>query len=274
MLNLRGMDPRHIRAALSSGWPSGRWAAGTMDADARDAGRDAAGQGAWSSWAARLLGARGKTALPAKPASLKLKLFAGIGASLLNALIYHIANHCPLGVPRVLPWTPVDMAVPFIPETLWIYISDYVLVGSAFLLCRTEDDVRRFARAFVMMLFVGCAVHVLWPTVFPRERFPVHEPGLTAAAFALLRTLDLPTSCLPSLHVAGSYLAALSLWRRRGLAFTLWTAWATAVTVSTLTTKQHYALDVLAGLCLAITLGLIFFRQHREIPETAAHPAL
>jgi membrane-associated phospholipid phosphatase len=205
-------------------------------------------------------------AMPSRPASLKLKLVAGIGATALNAVVYLFANHFPLRAPRELPWTALDAAVPFVPATVWVYVTDYVLVASAFLFCRTEDDVRRFARAFAAMLLTGCAVHLVWPTTFPRDRFPLEGAGFTTLAFGFLRSIDLPTSCLPSMHVAGSYLAALSLWRRSGLLFTLWTLWATAVAVSTLTAKQHYAIDVFTGLAMAVTFWLLFFVLSRRHP--------
>ncbi len=64
---------------------------------------------------------------------------------------------------------------------------------------------------------------------------------------------------MPSMHVASSYLAALSLWRGRRTLFAVWLSWATAIAVSTLTAKQHYAIDVLAGAVLALGFWLIFF---------------
>ena len=101
-------------------------------------------------------------------------------------------------VPRLLPWTMLDAAVPFLPRTIWLYDSDYFLVAGAFLLCRTTEDVRRFMRAFAVMLMIACAIHVLWPTTFPRDHFIVRSDGATSFAFWVLHKFDRPTSCLPS----------------------------------------------------------------------------
>jgi membrane-associated phospholipid phosphatase len=194
------------------------------------------------------------------PVRLSDKLVIAVVASAINALLYMVPNHVQLTEPHLLPWTRVDAAVPFLPLTFWIYFSDYLLVISAFLLQRTRSEVRQFARAYFTLLVVGSTIHLLWPTTFPRDTFPLPgEHPFTEFAFSLLRQVDLPTSCLPSMHVAGSYLAAFSLWRRSRAIFTGWTSWATAVAVSTLTAKQHYVVDVLAGLALAAAIWFVFF---------------
>jgi membrane-associated phospholipid phosphatase len=187
------------------------------------------------------------------------KLVIATGASLVNAVLYLVPNHVQLRPARQLPWTALDAAVPFVPATLWIYFSDYLLVASAFLLCRDWTEVRRFVRAYFALLVVGSAVHLLWPTTFPRDGFPVSGDGITVTAFRILRQIDLPTSCLPSMHVASSYLAAFSLWRHRPSVRAVWLAWATAVAVSTLTAKQHYLVDVVAGLGVAAAFWALFF---------------
>lgn len=191
--------------------------------------------------------------------TLGAKFRIAVLASAINAVLYLVPNHILLSEPRYLPWTRVDEAVPFVPLTFWIYFSDYLLVVSAFLWQRTWPEVRQFTRAYFALLIVGSTIHLLWPTAFPRDTFPLTGDDFTDRAFSLLRQVDLPTSCLPSMHVAGSYLAAFSLWRRSRTVFTVWTSWATAVAVSTLTAKQHYVIDVLAGLALAGLIWVIFF---------------
>jgi membrane-associated phospholipid phosphatase len=177
----------------------------------------------------------------------------------VNAVVYLVPNHLFIESPRLLPWTSIDAAVPFVPVTVWIYFTDYLLVASAFLLCTSWTEVKRFVRAYFVLLVTGSAVHFLWPTIFPREAFPIEGTGVTAHAFRFLRQVDLPTSCLPSMHVASSYLAAFSLWRHPPWLYALWLSWATAVGVSTLTAKQHYLIDVLAGLAMAGAFWALFF---------------
>jgi membrane-associated phospholipid phosphatase len=204
-----------------------------------------------------------------KPASFSLKLLAGIGATLLNGFMYLLANRFPLGSPHALPWTAWDAAVPFVPQTVWLYFSDYFLVPTAFLMLRTVDDVRRLVIAFVVMHLIGCGVHIVWPTTFPRELYPLHGPGLANLGLSILRSIDLPTSCLPSMHVAGSFLAALALWRNPSWQWWTWMFWACAIALSTLTAKQHYAIDLVTGVALAAAAWGVFLVR----PALAEIPA-
>jgi membrane-associated phospholipid phosphatase len=204
-----------------------------------------------------------------KPASFSLRLLAGIGATLLNAFMYLLANRFELGPPHMLPWTAWDAAVPFVPQTVWLYFSDYLLVPTAFLMVRTVDDVRRLALAFVVMHAFACGVHIFWPTTFPRELYSANGPGLANLALRILRSIDLPTSCLPSMHVAGSFLAALALWRHPSWQWWVWMFWACAIALSTLTLKQHYAIDLVTGVALAGASWLVFLVR----PALAEVPA-
>ncbi len=207
-----------------------------------------------------------------EPIPLGSKVLIALGAAAVNAVLYLVPNHLQLLPATSLPWTRLDAAVPFIPVTVWIYMSDYFLVAGAFFFCSSWAEAKRFARAYFVLLLFGSTVHLLWPTTFPREWFPVLGDGVTASVFRLLRQIDLPTSCMPSMHVAGSYLAAFSLWRKRRAVFTGWTSWATAVAVSTLTAKQHYLVDVIAGALLAGAFWLLFFA--RESQSVTREPAL
>ncbi len=193
------------------------------------------------------------------PPSPGQKLLIALGATAMNAVLYLVPNHLQLFPPRQLWWTPVDAAVPFLPGTVWIYFSDYVLVAAAFMLQTRGFQVWRYVRTYLALLVVGAVIHLSWPTVFPREWFPVDGGTFSARALATLRGVDAATSCLPSEHVAGSYLAAFSLWQHRPVTFAAFLLWATAIAVSTLTTKQHYLVDIVTGLLLALAIAGVFF---------------
>jgi len=194
-----------------------------------------------------------------RPPSTGQKLLIALGATAMNAVLYLVPNHLQLFQPRALWWTPVDAAVPFVPGTVWIYFSDYVLVAAAFMLQTGWPEVKRYVKTYFVLLVVGAVIHLAWPTVFPRGWFPLDGGSTSARALSALRGVDAATSCLPSMHVAGSYLAAFSLWRHRPAVFAGFLLWATLVAASTLTTKQHYLVDIFAGLSLAASIALVFF---------------
>jgi membrane-associated phospholipid phosphatase len=66
-----------------------------------------------------------------------------------------------------------------------------------------------------------------------------------------LLTVDRPVNCVPSLHVANASVCAFAL-RQEG---TEWRygapVWLALIVLSTLTTKQHFFIDIAAGVLLA-----------------------
>lgn len=187
-----------------------------------------------------------------------LTLVAGL-ATALHGLVYLLANHYPRGGVRLLPLSAVDLAVPFWPWTVFVYLSDYLLLFVAFQCCRTRASADRFLFAEFFVIAAATLTHWAYPVAFPRALFPLPADlmALPATAMTLLRTFDAETSCLPSLHVAAALLAPLLISRDAPRAFPWLLGWAVLVALSTLTTKQHYALDVVAGALLGVLTSLV-----------------
>jgi membrane-associated phospholipid phosphatase len=188
----------------------------------------------------------------------ELLLAAALGTG-MHVLAYYLANHFPRGQVAQLSMTVVDRVVPFLPWTVFLYLSDYLLIFVSFLLCRSKAGAIRFLATQLSVIAFATLMHWAVPIAFPRELYPL-PPGLAALpalAMDLLRGFDAATSCMPSLHVAGAVLAALLIRRERPKAFPWLLTWAAVVAVSTLTTKQHYLLDVLAGVALAVVAVLV-----------------
>lgn len=193
------------------------------------------------------------------------KLVLAVSATALHGLLYGIPNRIHLAPPMELRMTWLDRAVPFVPESFWLYLSDYLLVFIAFLLCRRPGSAARFIYAFMTTVLVATLVHGMWPTTYPRALFPVPEDASPFVHWmvARFREVDSPASCMPSLHVATAFLSAFAVvWEgdRRAPALV---AWAALIWGSTLTTKQHYVLDGVAGLLLALAVWALFYgRPH------------
>lgn len=176
--------------------------------------------------------------------------------------------------PTLLPLTEVDHAVPFIPWTVWLYGTITWASMLAWLTVRERADAARLM-ATIGVASAACAVvFVLFPTTFPRALYPLPE-GLdarTLAELAELRDDDSPSNCLPSLHVALAWGIALSwtTWIRNRWLRPLPLIWAGVVSVATVTTKQHYVIDVPAGVVFGVAA---FFAARRIIPEGTATPA-
>ena len=181
-------------------------------------------------------------------------------AVLVGGSLYLLANHFPLFPAHLLRMTSLDRAVPFVPQTVWIYNSDMILFFSAYIICKDMANASKYLYSFIALLIPSVAIFFLWPTTYPRYLFPL-PPTLdpwTTKFFDALRNVDAPSNCLPSLHVSISYLSAFVYLDEQKEKFPLFFGWATLIALSTLTTKQHYVADVVTGLGLAITIYFIF----------------
>lgn len=179
----------------------------------------------------------------------RLGLWGLSGATILSG--YALCKLAP--APNVLPLTALDLAIPLIPWTIWIYGSG---TKAALLACLMVPD-GRAARRLYLTLALAAAVcwigFAVYPTTYPRELYPLPAgTGWTLAEFRDLRETDSPSNCLPSMHVALAWGLALcwSATLRRGRALPL--VWAAAVSVCTLTTKQHYVIDVPTGFAIGV----------------------
>ena len=160
---------------------------------------------------------------------------------LLFCVFYLGAPRLTIRAPHLLQPSPVDRAIPFLPWTIAVYLSQFPFL---FLTLWLQTDSRRLTRAFIAIAIstvLSCAIFILWPTTLPR-------PPARNAAFNALWLFDVPTNCFPSLHTALATIAAF-FWPRRER----WPAalWASAIIVSTMTTKQHVAIDVAGGVVVA-----------------------
>ena len=158
--------------------------------------------------------------------------------------------------------TAFDRAIPFVPWTWWIYVPAYalgLLVAIALI-----DDRRVLQRSMLAILAIAgfnSIFYLTLPSTFPRPEV-VLEPGWTAAAYAWLWAVDLPNNTFPSSHVAvGALSVFITPIRRRPLAV-IPLLCALAVSVTVLTTKQHYWIDSVSGWAVG---GLAFWLIVRPV---------
>ncbi len=151
--------------------------------------------------------------------------------------------------------TPLDAAIPFVLDSVVVYWSILPMGLLPIFAVREPSLFRRIALAYAIAITVSLAIFVAYPVTSAGLR--VDPASFADAGFAgwllrLLYTLDPPLNLFPSLHLALATLAALAAWRvSRGLgaAALLWTA---CIAASVCTTKQHFAVDALAGVALAV----------------------
>ena len=168
-----------------------------------------------------------------------------------------------------VPELPLDRRVPLQPAWALVYGTLYLfLILLPVFVVRQEEHIRRTVLAYLTVWLAAYACFLLYPTMAPRPAKVVGE-GFIVWGLRFLYQSDPPYNCFPSLHVAHSFVSALTCWRvHRGLGIAA-TLSAALVGLSTLFTKQHYILDVLAGMLLAFAAYVVFLRTYAraEVPE-------
>ncbi len=201
----------------------------------------------------------------------KFRLRYAVFAAGFHFLGYGISNHYPVKVPTHLPWMPSETLIPFLPETFWIYLSAVPMLFAYFMYEEDRKKAVQYLFSYLGLVTMSVIVFVFFPTVYPRELYPVSgfvDPVLQGG-FDVLRLIDSPTNCFPSLHVGGATLVALVSWERKDrisryfpVRFShFMLVWTSLVTLSTLTTKQHYLLDVVSGWAFGYVAYALFFRN-------------
>ena len=194
------------------------------------------------------------------------------------APLYFVIALFTRGRPTYAPEIALDRALPVKPAWMLVYASLYVFVVLLpVLVVRQQELFRRALKAYLMVMLVAYAGFLLYPTTGPRPDHVVGD-GFAAWSLRLAYSLDPPYNCFPSLHVAYSFVSALTCYRvHRGVGAVA-ALWAALIGVSTLYTKQHYVADVIAGtargvrrLCV-ISAQLSARGRGRQRPAPGAFP--
>jgi len=185
----------------------------------------------------------------------------GLGAAALQSAIYFLVGNARFERSTELLRTRLDDAIPFIPATAWFYLPIYAGIFVVALACfRTRVHFDRALAGVGVILLAGLAGHRLVAAEYPRPLLHPPYGGASEAFMAWVQGIDPPGNVFPSLHVAHTSSLALFLhhenprlgWVVIGLALLL--------AVSTLTTKQHFVADVLAGFALAALTRTLLLR--------------
>lgn len=169
---------------------------------------------------------------------------------LLFLLLYFFTNRVHLIEPRQMTMFEWERQLPLIPWTAWIYASDYIYPLIIGLMLKSDLVTTRVCWAFFIQTIVANTSFFVFPVVFPRELWP-HDPSDFLIDW--IRTADTAANCFPSSHVAIVVLTYVAWIRERPKQPWFFLIWGLAICVSTMTTKQHYFVDILAGIVLGTT---------------------
>ena len=146
--------------------------------------------------------------------------------------------------------------------TIYYFGDVYITIGAAFIVWRL--NLKKFKNATLVysgMIFSGALIQVLLPAQapWPEKIIPSH------LFFHDLIKMK-PYACFPSMHVALAVLPACLLFSvtKNKLIRILSTTTAALISFSTITLKEHYVMDVVSGLVLALIFYAVWIFLTRE----------
>ena len=183
-----------------------------------------------------------------------LKAMGTTGAIAVFFLFYLYLLKNPVFPVTEMPLTALDRMIGFQPLALVIYVSLWVYVGLPPALIETRRQLFNYGWAVGALCLVGLVIFLVWPTAVPPsgldwDRYP---------GFAFLKNMDGTGNAFPSLHVATAVYSAIWLGRllrdmgQGPLIRILSWIWCIGIVYSALATKQHVAVDALAGAVLGM----------------------
>jgi membrane-associated phospholipid phosphatase len=142
----------------------------------------------------------------------------------------------------------LERAIPFLPWTVWIYFSFFIFIGST--VFRVDDRLFwRFIVTSSLAATIAWSIVLLFPISFDRPDPELIDSELHRQIFTLVHAADPSHITFPSLHVAVTWICNFLLWNRPGRIGRI--VLGVAISLSTLTTKQHLISDVIGGVALA-----------------------
>jgi membrane-associated phospholipid phosphatase len=184
------------------------------------------------------------------------KCFGTMGfiAIFFSAYIYLLKN--PAHPVTVMPATWIDSVVTFHPFALAIYVTLWLYVSLPVVLMQTRGEIAGFGLWMGGVCLAAIAVFYCWPSAVP----PANIDWAAYPGMAFLKGVDSAGNAFPSLHVATAVFTGI--WLNRQLtaiglgrvARSVNVSWCVLIVYSTLATKQHVAIDAIAG----VLLGVLF----------------
>ena len=175
-----------------------------------------------------------------------LLLFEYSGYAFINHLTAWRAES--LGHSYLEPWSAIDNSIPFIPVSILLYVPLLPMVAvPAFAL--SEEKIRTGFWTYIGVIVSSFAIFLLVPMKMSRAGL---ETGAFEPLFLLLWTIDPPFNTFPSLHVSLATIATLVIWQHDRRLGRWMLIGATVLTLSTFLAKQHFVIDAIGGMALAI----------------------
>jgi membrane-associated phospholipid phosphatase len=175
-------------------------------------------------------------------------------------IIYFFVNRLQVESSRRIDLgTELDRRTPYVPLFTLVYFSTYVFVVQPFFIL---SDARQFywmLTSFALISVISSLIHAIIPSKIERVE-QVTTGGASGWMLGLFQKTCKPYGNFPSMHVGLSVPVVVANFMVGGVPVgSIMLVWAILIALSTLYTKQHYILDVLAGFAGGLLIFILTF---------------
>jgi hypothetical protein len=160
----------------------------------------------------------------------------------------------------ILPPSGLDRMIPFVPSTVYLYESLWLLMPVAPWLMKSKAELNQYTKGLLAVSLAGFAFFLFYPTAIIRSG----DLQPTNFLYRSVIQIDGASNAFPSLHSAFAVFHAACCCAvfgigpgRIGIRW-FFQGWALAIIAATLLTKQHVVWDAAAGAALGFA-GFAFF---------------
>ena len=180
--------------------------------------------------------------------------FVYYGAKLINSLLN--AEYHNLAIPGI------DDKIPFVIEFIFIYIIAFLQWAFGYLVLarQNEENVYKYCMACIIAKTICFVFFIALPTMIP-YRPEITGNGVCEFVAKFIFSADTPVNLFPSVHCLESWLAARIVFKSK---LPMWIkianlVLAISVFASVVLVKQHFAIDIPAGVA-TVEIGLLIVK--------------
>ena len=191
------------------------------------------------------------------------KFFGVSGFIALFFIFYFYLLRNPAYPVVVIPVLALDDLVKFQPIGFPIYVSLWLYVSLPVMLMSTRREIVGYGGWIGGLCAVALLIFYFYPNAVP----PAHIDWSAYPAIDFLKNIDASGNACPSLHVGTAVFTAIWLHHQLGkvqifrFAKPLNLLWCLAIAYSTLATKQHVVVDLIAGAALGAIIAWLSLRK-------------
>ena len=150
----------------------------------------------------------------------------------------------------------LDQRIRFEPVWVWVYtVAYYPFILSLVFLVSSWHEYTYVASSFFFMLAIQATIALIFPVRTPFEWREYHLGTISRRLLSTVQRIDRGGNCFPSMHVSVAVLSAMHIQiicdPEIILSAVIW-LFPILVSLSTVYTKQHFVLDVPAGVLHAV----------------------